>query len=108
MSNPNLKVNASLSALDVESNVEAYRFALSKNRVITFPNPADMAWDEAENFMAQISNPDVLISDVFKGWLSEADYQKLLDEKLKLAQVTKLAQLVAKHYDEVFGTGPNA
>ncbi|MFF5793678.1 hypothetical protein ACFY5D_16655 [Paeniglutamicibacter sp. NPDC012692] len=104
----NLKVNANLSALDVESDVQPYRMALSKNKIITFPNPADMPWDEAEEFMAQITSPDVSISDVFKGWLSEEDYQKLIDEKLTMAQVTKLAQNVSAHFESVFGTTPNA
>lgn len=106
MPNENLKVNASLSSLDVESGVKPYRFALSKNRIITFPNPQEMAWDEAEAFMTQISNPDVSISEVFSGWLSHEDFEKLKAEKLTLAQVSEIVRLVTAHYESVFGTGP--
>lgn len=103
-----ITVNNSLKDLETEAGQEPFRFALSRNRIITFPSPQEMAWDEAEEFMNAISGENTSISEVFKQWLSEDDYKKLADEKLTLGQVTKLIQLVTKHYESVFGTAPNA
>lgn len=103
-----ITVNNSLKDLEVEAGQEPFRFALSKNRIITFPSPQEMAWDEAEQFMNAISGEDTSISQVFEQWLSADDYQKLKDENLTLGQVTKLIQLVTKHYEAIFGTPGNA
>ena len=102
-----INVNASLRDLEIEAKSEPFKFALSRNKIITFPNPQDMAWDQAEEFMSTISGDNTSISTVFERWLSEDDYQKLKDENLTLGQVTKLIQLVTNHYQAIFGTPGN-
>lgn len=107
MANDKINVNASLSALDTESSIEPYKFALSRNRIITFPNPEDLPWDKAEAFMSMLeSGSNATISEVFGNWLTEEDFQKLSDENLSMRQVTALVKLVTEYYSDVFGTSP--
>ena len=102
-----INVNASLKDLEVEAKAEPFKFALSRNKIITFPNPQDMPWDRAEEFMAAITGENTEISTIFSQWLSDDDYQKLKYENLSLGQITKLVQLVTGHYQAIFGTSGN-
>lgn len=97
------KIHATLAGLDVDAKPEPFRFGLPGGKVITFPDPGEMEWTEAEDFMEQVqagSNRAMM-----QRWLSEDDYQKLLDARLTLRQMAALGKAVGKHYEDVFG-GP--
>lgn len=99
-----IKVNDTLTSLDVQAAPEPYRFGLPGNKVITFPDPGEMDWNDAEKFMEDVTNPQARIVDLMKMWLSEEDFQTLLDAHLTLRQMLALFTKVGKHYGDVFGT----
>lgn len=98
-----IKINDSLSSLEISASAEPYRFGLPGSKVITFPDPGEMPWDQAEEFLAGLSAPDAKISEIMEKWLSDEDYQTLKDAKLSLRQMIALAQKVTKHYEAVLG-----
>ena len=93
-------VHDSLADLGKEMHVEPYTLGTPKG-LITFPNPADMDWLEAEKFLTSIGRDPNSVA--LKKWLSEADYTKFAANKLTLGQVTDLASRVTKHYEAIFG-----
>lgn len=97
------KIHASLASLEVEAAPEPFKFGLSGGKVITFPDPGDMDWLEAEAFMQDIAGQPNSI--VFEKWLSAEDFKKLKAEKLSLRQVTAISTAVGQHYQGIFG-GP--
>jgi hypothetical protein len=103
---PNVKVSVSLSSLESEAEYgEAFTVALSNNKVISFPNPGEMPFDEAEEFM-QGAEGGQRSTDVLKRWLSEEDYALLMAEKPSLLVMMALMDKVSSHYEAIFGSGP--
>lgn len=94
----------SLNDLVVETKQTPFEFALSDDKVITFPAPTDMSWDEAEEFMSAMSGENTDFKTIFRTWLSDDDYQALADANLTLAQTVALVKLATSHYESVFGT----
>lgn len=93
-------VHDSLADLGKEMQIEPYALGTAKG-VITFPNPADMDWLEAEAFLGDILQAKNSVA--LKKWLSEADYTKLAESKPTLGQITVMARRVTKHYEGIFG-----
>lgn len=103
MTTPKITPSATLASLDVESDVASFTFGL-KSKIITFPSPGDMPWDDAQAFMETMEsgNPGAML----QAWLSEEDHKILMDAKLTLNQMNKLLEKVVDHYQSIFGTAP--
>lgn len=102
-----IQVNDSLDSLDVEETRDPYRFALPGNKIITFPDPMDMGFVEAEEFVRALTTGEMSLAESFEKWLSEEDFKALKDANLTLRQVAALTQKVAAHYQDVFGDPGN-
>lgn len=94
-------IHASLSSLDLEDAPEPFRFGLSGGKTVTFPDPGEMDWLEAEDFMADVQGQSN--SKVFQRWLSAEDFKKIKAEKLTLRQAAAIARQVGEHYRGIFG-----
>lgn len=103
--NDSVKVNDSLASLEVEAALEPYRFALSGNKIIEFPDPTAMAWDAAENFLSSLETASA--SEVLEKWLSEEDFATLKAEKLNLRHMNALMGKVTAYYSGAFGSQGN-
>lgn len=101
-----IKINSVMSDLDV-TVAGKYIHILPGNKRITFPDPGEMQWIEAEEFMqdfeASRSNREAM-----EKWLSADDFKKLAESKLTMYQLNQLSVLVRKHYEAVFGDEGNA
>ena len=98
---------ASLANLEVETSQEPFTFDLG-SKVIEFPAPTDMGWDEAEEFMNTLSGENPNFRDIFRTWLTDEDYEALSDANLTLGQTVALVKLATEHYAAIFGTAPNS
>lgn len=98
-------VHASLASLDVEAAAEPFRFAVKNNKIITFPSPREMPWDQAETFMQSMESATSTTA-VLEAWLSEEDYSALKASKLTLGQVEALMTKVGEHYEGILGDAP--
>lgn len=107
MATDKIKVNDSLASLDVEATREPYRFALPGNKIIAFPDPMDLDFIEAEEFVRALTSGEMTLAESFEKWLSEEDFQALKDARLTLRQVAALTQKVAAYYQDVFGEPGN-
>lgn len=96
-------VNASLSSLEVEESRAPYRFALKGNKVISFPDPMEMDFLEAEALVHSLSNPETSLTEALERWLTEEDFTKLKDAGLNMRQIGALMQAVGDYYRDVFG-----
>lgn len=95
------KATLTLASLDVQADVDAFTFGI-KSKIISFPNPGDMPWDEAQEFMEGMESANA--SQLLKLWLSEEDHKILMDGKLSLRQMNALLEAVVDHYQSIFGT----
>ncbi len=94
-----------LQQLEIDGAPEQYRFALPGGKgIITFPDPGEMDWEEAEAFMQSIEQAGS--RETLARWLSADDFQKLLNAKLKARQLVALMRDVTRHYESFFGTAP--
>lgn len=100
-----IKVTRTLAQLDVSAAPEPYRLGLPGNKVVTFPDPGEMAWDEAEAFVTDMTSPTTSVTDVLRRWLSEDDFEALKESKMTLRQMIALTEDVVRHYGDIFG-GP--
>lgn len=98
---------ASLADLEVETSQESFTFDLG-SKVIEFPAPTGMGWDEAEEFMNTLSGENPNFRDIFKTWLTDEDYEALSNANLSLGQTVALVKLATDHYAAIFGTAPNS
>ena len=103
----NKTASASLADLEVEASQEPFTFDLG-SKVIEFPAPTNMSWDEAEEFMNTLSGENPNFRDIFKTWLTDEDYEALSNANLSLGQTVALVKLATEHYAAIFGTAPNS
>lgn len=97
------KPDVILAQLEVEE-VGPYVVGLSNSKRISFPDPGAMNAFEADEFATDLMSAKSA-ADVFKRWLSEADFQKLKEEKnFNLYKMKKLMSTLQKHYEAAFGT----
>ena len=93
-----------LDHLEKEAKVKPFTAEIAKDVVITFPNPMDMKWQEAQRFMNIMTAENASVGEVFSEWLSEEDYAALENADVTLNQMMTLAQAVSEHYSAAFGT----
>lgn len=96
-----------LADLDVEATGEGYEIDLGEAGVIAFPDPDDLALDDAEALMSAIEDPSAPPSAVFRAWLSPEDYEKFIAARLTLREVKALSQDLGRHYSAFFGSQGN-
>lgn len=102
-----IKINDSLDSLDIEATREPYRLGLPGNKVVTFPDPLDMGFVEAEEFVRALTSGEMTVAESFEKWLSKDDYKALVEANLTLRQVVALTEKVANYYKDVFGEPGN-
>lgn len=104
-----IQVNDTLSSLDLEAAPEPYRFGLPGGKVITFKNPSELGFKEAEEFMAMASNPEgVMLSEFLRRWLSEKDYKTFEGANLPMKAVQAIVLKAQKHYNAILGDAGNS
>lgn len=99
------KIHANLDDLDAAAQAGPFVQALNGGKRITFPDPGEMEWTAAEEFLQDIQSKNT--RGMLEKWLSEADFKKLLDAKLNLYQISQLGKLVNNHYKAIFGDEGN-
>lgn len=98
-------VHSTTSSLDADAKVEPYVHATRGGKRITFPDPFEMEFEEAEEFMASLEG--VKSSEVLRRWLSDGEYDLLKDDHLTLRQMMVLTQKVQAHYEAWLGDQGN-
>lgn len=94
-----------LDHLEKETKVKPFTAVIDADGTeITFPNPMDMKWQEAQRFMNIMTAEDASVGEVFSEWLSEEDYAALENANVTMSQMMVLAQAVSEHYSASFGT----
>lgn len=95
--------NSTLARLGKTEKPEAYVYVTRTGKTkVTFPDPGEMDWLEAESFLDELgSSKD---SAFLKRWLSDADYKKIVAEKWTLREKNHVLQDLFQHYEEIFGT----
>lgn len=93
-----------LDHLEKETKVKPFTAQIAEDVVITFPNPMEMKWQEAQRFMNIMTADNASVGEVFSEWLSEDDYAALENADVTMSQMMTLAQAVSEHYAASFGT----
>lgn len=96
------KIHSTMSDLDAAAQAGPYRHGLPGGKRITFPDPGEMDWMEAEAFLGDLEG-STSNREMLEKWLSKEDFKKLADSKINLYQLNALAQLVSKHYQAILG-----
>lgn len=94
--------HATAAKLDADDHPEPFVFMTSAGHRCVFPDPFDMEWEAAEEFMQRIegmSNSAQALQD----WLSPEDYAALKDERLTLRQGMNLVAQIQRHYSSFLG-----
>lgn len=68
---------------------------------ILFPDPAEMDWLEAEEFIRDFRTKDESVW--MKKWLSEEDFDLMLGEKLKGKELAAILMEMVEHYQGQMG-----
>lgn len=101
------KAPASFNLLDhlsKEDKVKPFTAVIDADGTeITFPNPLEMKWTEAQRFMNIMTAEEVTVSEVFSEWLSAEDYAALEASDLPMEAVMVLARAASEHYGSAFG-----
>ena len=94
-----------LDHLEKETKVKPFTAVIDADGTeITFPNPLEMKWREAERFMNIMTADGVSVGEVFSEWLSEEDFKALEDADVPMSALMELAKAVSEHYGAAFGT----
>jgi hypothetical protein len=96
-------IHATTAKLDAQAKPEAFVYMTSANARVTFPDPFDMEWEEAEAFLEELEAIGNSAAALQK-WLSEDDYAALKTERLTLRQGLNLVTMVQQHYAGVLGS----
>lgn len=100
------KVLGSLKSLQdkaAEVNREPARFKAGEG-FITFPDPMVMDAFESDELLTFIMSPQTDSRASLKKWLSEEDFQKVVDAKLTRRALGSLMKQVQAYYDDVFAS----
>lgn len=95
--------NSTLARLGKTETAGPYVYTCRNGKTkVTFPDPGEMDWFEAEKFLSQMgSGKD---SDFLKKWLTADEFATLADEKWTLREKNLVIQDVFSHYSDIFGT----
>ena len=92
---------AALDKLDGAAAAAPFRFGL-KNKLITFPDPMELDALETEKFLQDMQSISAPMAALHR-WLSETDYQAIVDAHLTGRQVMLLLREANKHYERALG-----
>lgn len=103
MSDSPLK-NSTLAQLGQVEKPQPYVYKCRNGKdTVTFPDPGEMDWIEAEEFLAAMGSKKD--SEVLREWVtSEEDYERLLAEKWTLREKNSVLQDIFEHYESIFGS----
>lgn len=95
--------NATLARLEKAETAGPYVYTCRNGKdTVTFPDLAEMDWDEGEEFMK------ALLEDRESVWmrkyLSPAEYDLFRAEKLKMKELVPVIRDISRHYSQIFGT----
>lgn len=103
-SNDKPTVHASLSALRKEIDApEPYAIALSKSKIITFPDLNSMESEASDELLEKLESGRNNWS-VLNEWLSPEDAKALKEEKLTRAELVHVMRAASKYYQDHYGT----
>ena len=95
--------NTTLARLGKTETAGPYVYTCRNGKTkVTFPDPGDMDWIEAEKFLSQMGTSKD--SDFLKKWLTGDDFATLLAEKWTLREKNTVLQDLFEHYSDIFGT----
>lgn len=77
--------------------------AEDKNVRVTFPDPDDMPWQEAEDLLSDLLNPQVSPKQALLRWLDDDNYADLERLGLTFGEMRTLMDQVGDHYKAIFG-----
>lgn len=98
-------VHAVLKNLAIEGSPdEPFRVALSDGSRIEFPDPGEMGFEEAEEFLLDFRS--ARNSHILRKWLGEEQYERLKADKPTLKQIKAMNTGVLAHYSYIFGGSP--
>lgn len=99
-------ISATLASLDVEAAPAAFVYGTKSGKRITFPDPGEMDWEQAEQFMLDISGNGGPVSnaEALEKWIGKAGLDALREDHLTLRQFMALMAKVQGHYASAFGT----
>lgn len=94
--------NATLAKLAKIEAGEPYVYTCRDGKhTVTFPDLADMGWEEGEEFMADmLKEPE---SVWIPRYVSDADWKRFQAEKLKMRELVPVIRDVLDHYQGIFG-----
>lgn len=96
-------VQYSIAKLDKEVEIaEPFQVALSKSKIITFPDVYAMEAEGAEELMDRIQT-DASNWTLIREWLSAEDADALKAEKLALIKLVRLVKTAVQYYEDFYG-----
>lgn len=99
-------VNSTRGKLQPDTKAGPYVFGAKsgdKNVRITFPDPDDMPWEDAEDLLHDIVAPDVTSRQSLQRWLDDEQYAALQSLGLTFGEMRTLMENVGDHYKHLFG-----
>ncbi|WP_172121315.1 hypothetical protein [Actinomyces faecalis] len=93
---------AALNDLDGAAAPGPFTFGIG-SKVVTFPDPMDLPAEETERFLTDMQSLSWPM-EVFRRWLSDEDYQLLVDQRLTGRQAVLLLRQANRHYEAGMGS----
>lgn len=94
-------VHASAAKLDQQGTPEAFVYMTKAGHRITWPDPLDMDFEDAEEFLDDLNGKRN--SEVLPKWIGDDDYAALKADHLSLKKLRALLDMVVSHYQGVLG-----
>lgn len=94
-------IHASTSKLDQQGLPEPFVFVTGSGHRITFPDPLDMDFEQAEEFLEDLNGKKN--SEILPKWIGADDYEALKAERLSLRKLRTLLDMVVVHYQGALG-----
>ncbi|WP_435199579.1 hypothetical protein [Janibacter sp. GS2] len=101
-------VHSTRPKLQPETKAGPYVFAAKvddKNVRITFPDPDEMPWEDAEELLSDIVAPETTSRQALTRWLDDEQYEALKSLNLTFGEMRTLMEKVGEHYKHLLG-GP--
>jgi len=101
------RIHLSAKELDKEAGAghapEPFGYTTRSGRRIVFPDPYEMEFEEAEEFLAKIETFGNS-KDALTEWVGKEGFEEISKDRLTLRQMLLLVQRVQQHYVAFMGT----
>lgn len=97
-------IHATASLLDSEAKPEPFVYTTKRNARLTFPDPLEMEWEEAETFIQELLGGGTSTSEGLQKWLGPEQFTKLKSDRLTYRQLISLMNKLRTHYFAILGT----